>query len=109
MKNKITELFIDSGAYSASTQNVEINIKEYIKFIKKYEKYIDVYANLDVIGDPEATYKNQKIMEKAGLKPLPCFHYGEDWSWLEKYIKEYSYIALGGMVPISTPKLLFWL
>lgn len=104
-----TALFLDSGAFSAFSQGVEINIKDYIAFIKEHEPFLEVYANLDVIGDPKATLDNQHIMEKAGLKPLPCFHYGEPISYLEHYIKNYDYVALGGMVPISTGDLLVWL
>lgn len=56
--NKI-ELFLDSGAYSAWSQKTKINLKKYIKFIKENEDVIDVYSNLDVIGSPEGTWKNQ--------------------------------------------------
>ncbi|GAI85302.1 unnamed protein product, partial [marine sediment metagenome] len=108
MKNKIS-LFIDSGAFSAFTKKVKIDIQEYIKFIKDNVNCIEVYANLDVIGSAEGTLKNQEIMEKAGLNPLPCFHYGEDIKYLEHYISKYEYIALGGMVPISTKDLSVWL
>lgn len=94
---KDISLFLDSGAFSAFTQGAVIDIHEYISFIKKYARFIDVYANLDVIGDPVATKKNQEIMEKAGLKPLPCFHYGEEVKYLREYIKSNEYIALGGM------------
>ena len=106
-QNKVN-LFLDSGAFSAKTQGVEIDINEYINFIKEHESVIDIYANLDVIGSAEGTWKNQMIMEKAGLKPLPVFHYGEDEKWLKRYLnKEYEYIALGGMV--KTPRLINWL
>lgn len=109
-QKKRVELFIDSGAYSAWSQGKEIDINEYIKFIKEHEALIDVYANLDVIGDAEATWHNQMIMEKAGLKPLPVYHYGEDEKWLKRILaKGYDYISLGGMVPISTGDLIHWL
>jgi hypothetical protein len=108
MKTKV-KLFLDSGAFSAFTKGVTIDIQEYISFIKQYQNYIEVYANLDVIGFPEATLQNQKIMEKAGLSPLPCFHYGEDIKYLKYYIENYKYIALGGMVPISSKDLSVWL
>ena len=63
-----------------------------------------------MIGSPEGTWKNQMIMEKAGLKPLPCYHFGEDTKWLQRYIdKGYDYIALGGMVGRPRPALLQWL
>ena len=95
--NKV-ELFLDSGAFSAKSQGIEINIQEYIKFIKTHEDVIDVYANLDVIGNAKATWKNQLLMEKAGLNPLPVFHFGEEESYLETLIDKYEYIAVGGMV-----------
>lgn len=108
-KNKV-DLFLDSGAFSAFTQNVTIDIMDYCDFIKKNIKYINHYSNLDVIGDPKATWDNQKIMEKEGLSPIPVFHYGEDEAWLKKYLKAgYEYISLGGMVPISTSALIYWL
>ena len=105
-----TDIFLDSGAFSAFTQGVNIDIQEYIDFIKTHKEHLTVYANLDVIGSPEGTWKNQRRMEKAGLMPLPCFHYGEDPKWLKMYLSRgYEYIALGGMVPISTPDLKIWL
>lgn len=106
--NKVS-LFLDSGAFSAFSKGVDININEYISFIKENKDYIEVYANLDVIGDAEATLKNQKIMEKKGLNPLPCFHYGDDIKYLKLYMQENDYIALGGMVPISSKNLILWL
>ena len=110
MKTSSIRLFLDSGAFSAFTQGVKIDIQEYIQFIKQYEKHLEVYAVLDVIGDPAGTWRNQAIMERAGLKPLPCFHYGEDVKWLQKYLaRGHDYIALGGMVPISNTDLYPWL
>lgn len=106
--NKVS-LFLDSGAFSAFSKGVDININEYISFIKENKEYIEVYANLDVIGDAEATLKNQRIMEKKGLNPLPCFHYGDDIKYLKLYMQENDYIALGGMVPISSKNLILWL
>jgi hypothetical protein len=99
MKNNKVDLFLDSGAFSAWSQGTSIDIDKYIAFIQKYKSKLTVYANLDVIGDPVGTWKNQKYMESKGLKPLPVFHTAfEDEKWLKKYIdKGYDYIALGGM------------
>lgn len=108
VSNKV-ELFIDSGAYSALTQGVKIDIQEYIKFIQENEDVISIYSNLDVIGDAEATWVNQLIMEKAGLNPIPCFHFGENIKWLKLYLEKYDYIALGGMVGASNKALMDWL
>jgi hypothetical protein len=64
---------------------------------------------LDGIGDPQLTYENQCRMEERGVRPLPCFHYGEDERYLEYYLDHYEYITLGGMVPIAKPQVLAWL
>lgn len=100
-------LFLDSGAFSALTQGVTIDIHDYINFIKKHQPFIDIYANLDVIGvggnmpnelTAKKTLENQKIMEKEGLNPLPAFHCGEPFEYLKYYVDNYEYIGLGGMV-----------
>ena len=95
-KDRIVDLFLDSGAFSADSQGATISLKDYAAFIKKYKKYISVYANLDVIGDAEASYKNQLRMERMGLSPMPVFHANEDFKYLHLYIKKYNYIGLGG-------------
>lgn len=115
-KNKV-KLFLDSGAFSAWTQNTTVDIQEYIQFIKDNEDKLSVYANLDVIGiggkQPNAltakmTLKNQRIMEKAGLTPLPCFHFGEPMEYLDYYVDNYEYLALG-VAGNSGKKLIPWL
>lgn len=103
------KFFLDSGAYSAFTKGVEIDIYEYCDFIKTHSDFISHYSVLDDINCPETTLKNQKIMEGEGLEPVPCFHYGEDIKYLEHYLKNYKYISLGGMVPISEKDLVPWL
>jgi hypothetical protein len=109
-ERKRVDLFLDSGAYSAWAQGKEIVLDDYIEFIKEHGDVLDVYSNLDVIGDPEATWKNQRRMEKAGLNPVPVYHYGEDIKYLTKLLaRGYEYISLGGMVPISTKDLIYWL
>lgn len=108
-------VFLDSGAFSAFTKGVEVDIKSYCEYIHRNMDIIETVDGslcasvLDGIGDPFKTYQNQTIMEGYGVRPLPCFHYGEDERYLEHYIANYDYITLGGMVPISTPQLIHWL
>jgi hypothetical protein len=98
-----TDIFLDSGAFSAWTRNVKIDIDEYCEFIHKHKKYLTVYACLDSIGDWKTTLKNQKYMEKKGLSPIWVYHYSqrgtneEPYSLLRDMIQKYDYIALGGM------------
>jgi hypothetical protein len=104
MNEHKVNLFLDSGAFSAWTMGVPINIQSYIAFIKKHKDLIKVYANLDVIGlggkqpnekTAEKTWENQLTMEESNLHPLPCFHFGEPMEYLDRYVKYYDYIALG--------------
>lgn len=110
------QVFLDSGAFSAFSLGVEVNLPGYVDWIKKNIDLVRVDESgalmasvLDGIGDPQKTYVNQLEMERLGVRPLPCFHYGEDERYLEYYIKNYEYITIGGMVPISTPQLFHWL
>ena len=115
IKDDGVKVFLDSGAFSAFTKGVEVDLPAYCDYIHRNMDIIEVVDGalcasvLDGIGDPLKTYENQKAMEKLGVKPLPCFHYGEPEEYLEYYINNYSYITLGGMVPISTPQLRHWL
>lgn len=106
-KLKHGKIFLDSGAFSAWTQKKELNVYEYIDFIKEHKDVISVYANLDVIGDPDKTWKHQRIMEKKGLNPLPVFHFSDLILHGDKYLHkcmEYDYFCLGGMARGYTQK-----
>lgn len=102
------EVFLDSGAFSAATLGAGINLTAYQRFIERYRHLITTYSNLDVIGDPAATWVNQQRMEDAGFRPLPVFHGGSDWSWLEQYIDRYPYVAIGGIAGMAR-KPMSWL
>jgi hypothetical protein len=100
---------MDSGAFSVWTQGATIPLDKYIEFLIEYREYIWQYVNLDVIPSytgtgvpPDETercakegWKNHAHMEKAGLSPIPVFHQGERFYWLERMIGEgIEYIGL---------------
>lgn len=109
--------FLDSGAFSLWTKAL-VHYKSggtrwgyydsdefmeymdnYISFVKEHAGALDLYANLDVIGNAELTYRNQKFLEKKGLAPVPVVHLGSDPKWLRRYRGEgYDIIGLGGLV-----------
>lgn len=115
MRNNEAKVFIDSGAFSAFTLGVKIDLPTYCNYIKmnkdiiRVEDGVVMASVLDGIGDPLETFQNQWRMEQLGAKPLPCFHFGEDERYLEHYVKNYSYITLGGMVGRSSDTLSKWL
>lgn len=109
-------IFLDSGAFSAHTLGFDIPVWKYCEYVKrnidivKVEDGILLASVLDGIGDALQTYKNQLEMEARGVKPLPCFHAGEDEKYLEWYIKNYEYITLGGLVARGGKhQLIMWL
>jgi len=115
MREDQSKVFLDSGAFSAHTLGVELSVAEYCEYIKRNPDIIRVEDNiqmasvLDGIGDPLQTYRNQLEMEARGVRPLPCFHAGEDERYLEWYVQNYEYITLGGMVGSSSVQLMKWL
>lgn len=103
------KVFLDSGAFSAFSQGVKIDIEKYCDYCLANADIIEHASVLDAIGDCDGTWRNQMRMEQLGVNPLPCYHYGEPIEVLEWYVSRYEYITIGGMVPISTPQLLLWL
>lgn len=91
-------IFGDSGAFSAFTQKVVIDVHDYAAWLHEWSPVLDVYANLDSIGDPHRSRQNLRELERDGLSPLPVFHVGSPFKELESYCEEYRYVALGGMV-----------
>lgn len=74
-------------------------MRAYVKFVKDYQVGIDLYANVDVIPNPDLTWRNQQWLEEQGLKPIPVVHYKTDLKWLKHYVdKGYELIGLGGLV-----------
>lgn len=120
--NRVHKLFIDSGAYSAWTRGVEIDVDEYIDWINERADYIDLFGQIDVIpGDKvhgatleqvrvaaEKTWENYLYMRERVKYPerlLYTFHVGEPIQYLEQALEWKDsqgdlipYIALGGMV-----------
>jgi hypothetical protein len=93
-------IFVDSGDLSTWAKRDQAKLEHYIAYIKGNLRYIEAYLNMDVIGDPIATWKNQEAMEKAGLKPIPVYHLGEPKEFLDRIMKGYDYFA----VRVSTLK-----
>lgn len=115
MRREGAKIFLDSGAFSAYTLGVTLSVEEYCGYITRNRDIIRVEEGslmasvLDGIGDAQKTYDNQMEMEWRGVRPLPCFHFGEDTRYLDHYVKNYDYITLGGMVGANTEQLRNWL
>jgi hypothetical protein len=115
----IEHFFLDSGAHSLYTKEVikKKGTKEYqgfayfesddfwkyvdtyAAFVKGHLDAIDFYVNVDIIFNPELSWKVLKHLENThGLKPLPVIHHGTDLKWIKKHVEAgYDFIGLGGL------------
>lgn len=115
MRAQSAQVFLDSGAFSAHSLGVQIDINAYCDYIIRNRDIIRVDGDavmasvLDGIGDPLKTWQNQMYMEAYGAKPLPCFHFGEDPRYLEWYVQRYEYITIGGLVRKTSKDQQVWL
>ena len=117
----VVRLLLDSGAYSALTQKQSIDLDKYIAYIEEHHDLIWRCVNLDVIPSDRhnaavvekaatASYKNFERMKTAGLQPIPVFHVGEDYRWLERMLADGErYIGLGGMARLKQNVRRIWL
>lgn len=90
-------LFLDSGAFTAYNTGKPVDLDQYISFIKSHVGHFEVVAGLDVIGDPDASWRNYQVMRDAGLSILPTYHLGSPWLYLEQLLDNYPYVAIGGV------------
>ena len=98
LKDWMGSYFMDSGAYSVWCSGKTIDLQSFIAFCKEHGKMFTAVAALDVIGSSEGSFENYLRMRDGGLDPIPVFHNGESFSWLEKYLATgATYIGLGGM------------
>jgi hypothetical protein len=91
---------LDSGAFSAHTSGVPIDLSRYIDDCLALLAGPDppgaIFA-LDVIGDPEASARNCERMQAAGVPAVPTFHRGSPWHYLDALARTDARIALGGL------------
>ena len=99
-----TDLLLDSGAYSAKTQGKKLDIDDYIDYIKEHQDVFDKFFNLDVIGDGDKSYQNYLYMKMKGLEPIPVWHAETSVKFLELYLKDCDYIAIGAISVMSNER-----
>lgn len=114
------KLFVDSGAFSAWTKGVKLDVDKYIEFLNANHDKMTIYAQVDVIPgergraatfeevkDASArSWENYQYMRELLVEPdklLYAYHAGEPIWYLEQALKcKVPYIALGGLVGKTT-------
>ena len=96
---------LDSGAFTFMSQvkDREVNwdqyIEEYAAFINKLD--IDLFFELDIdvlVGIKEVERLRAKLEKLTGKKSIPVWHVSRGHDYWLKMIKEYEYVAIGGIV-----------
>lgn len=92
-------LIIDSGAFTAWNTGATITMDGYTSFLRSIPKDWDWRAvQLDVYGNPEATYNNWRTMLDDGWENImPVFTRGDTLERLEEYYSVTDYIMFGGI------------
>lgn len=103
-KKEVSKLFLDSGAYTAYTKGISIDVDEYISYINSITDSLTIFAQLDtipgrfnqpktqedIINAPKHSWENYLYMYKNVKEPgklVPIFHQGEDYKWLKNMLE----------------------
>lgn len=89
---------LDSGAFTAWKSRKPIKLDDYCRFIEAMPFKPWRYFTLDVIGNPEESFKNYEKMVSRGLNPIPIFTRGESPSMIDRYYQTSEVLGVGGLV-----------
>jgi hypothetical protein len=110
--------FLDSGVYSLAMEHArrygmsfdealglapddiygfEVLFERYVDFVKKYEKQLWGYVEID-FGGPEWKRYTREQLEDIGLRPIPVYHPLLDgWDYFDELAQEYDRICIGNL------------
>ena len=102
-------LMLDSGAFTAFTKGIDIDIDNLTLYIKNLNP--DYAIQLDVIGNEEKTWSNYLKQKQDIPNILPVIHYNATDKHIKRVLNVADYVLLGGLVPYAKdkPKLMKWL
>jgi len=86
------------------TDEFQDYLEAYIEYITEHVDELDMYVVMDIIYNAKASLEVQKYMESCDLLPMPVFHYGEPWKYLESYLENYEYVGVGGLGQSTSPQ-----
>lgn len=114
------KLLIDSGAHSAHTKGITLDLEEYIGFVNENIDKFTLYVQVDKIPGvyrmpktakdwleaPQLSWENYLYMREKSKNPsklVPVFHQGEDLKWLRNMLdytfSDGSHIPYIGLSP----------
>lgn len=95
---------LDSGAFTfMSNSKKQINwdkyVEEYADFINRYD--VNYFFELDIdaiIGIKEVERLRDKLEKLTNKKCIPVWHKSRGLDYWKKIVREYDYVAIGGIV-----------
>lgn len=90
---KARSLMLDSGAFSAWNRGITIDWEDYMKEIKRRDRWNECVA-LDVVGDGQRSLANAIRIRDQGGEVIPVFHIDEPWEILDAYCKLWPKVGL---------------
>jgi hypothetical protein len=113
-RGRTVRVLVDSGAFSADTQGHRISGDEYADWIRdrvvpEWGPWVVGCLNLDVLRNPEASWKNWRRLADRGVDTIPVTHMGDGTDVIDRYVAAGSdYVALGAMVGKSITRKARW-
>jgi hypothetical protein len=109
---RFTDYSLDSGAYTAWTSGLVIDVEEYAdhceRLIATDPQCVEVFS-LDVIGDWKSSMKNTEYLWARGIPAVPVYHRDDPEDMLHVLAKEYPKISLGGAVGLRPKAKKAWM
>lgn len=116
---KFASFLLDSGAFTFMSNAAKHGNIDWISYVDRYcdfiiENDIRLFFELDIDKIKGLKYVEmlrQRIEDKTHRKPIPVWHIGRGKDYYLQMIKEYPYVAIGGIaakeMPVSKFEALF--
>lgn len=117
-------ILLDSGAFSIWKRGLEFPLQDYIDYCKRHAHEVDAYVALDALPGENGlmdhsqaaieksaskSYENLQVMKAAGLKPIPVFHQGERFEWLDKMLEDgETYVGISPYLRSHQSEIISW-
>lgn len=103
--NQFKSFMLDSGAFTFMSQEKKEKI-DWDKYVENYGKFvrdhnIELFFELDIdsiVGIEEVERLRKKLERIAGKSCIPVWHKSRGKEYWLRMIKEYDYVAIGGIV-----------
>lgn len=104
------DVVIDSGAYTAHTRGIPVDIDAYTAFLAERQGQFRFAVALDVIGDPAASWRNYQYqraaLAEADVRLVPVWHIKSPIEELRRLCRVSDFVAVGGMVGLHASALI---